>query len=329
MEIRQLRYFVAVAEDQHFRRASARLHVAQPAVSEQIRKLEAELGVRLLDRTSRSVRLTAGGAAFFEDARRILHDVDGAGHSARRAAARGQWRVRLGFTLHALPPVIGTTLARLRTAGARVDVDLATAAARTLLQQVRDGQLDAAVVCLPAATAGLRVSVAAVEPLVAMVPGTRGAPDAGPAAFPAIALERLAAGRVLLPRRDIDPACHDATVAAFHGAGVGIEVVESAAETLEQLLLEVLSGAGATLLPQSAAARNSVPGLTAVPLAVAAGGAAPSVPMGIVTRDEAPGPVLARLLDELEQASQSLRARRAAVAAMAAAVPEDDLAEAA
>ncbi|WP_051222404.1 LysR family transcriptional regulator [Conexibacter woesei] len=325
MEIRQLRYFVAVAEDQHFRRASARLHVAQPAVSEQIRKLEAELGVRLLDRTSRSVRLTAGGAAFFEDARRILHDVDGAGHSARRAAARGQWRVRLGFTLHALPPVIGTTLARLRTAGARVDVDLATAAARTLLQQVRDGQLDAAVVCLPAATAGLRVNVAAVEPLVAMVPGARGAPDAGPAAFPAIALERLAAGRVLLPRRDIDPACHDATVAAFHGAGVGIEVVESAAETLEQLLLEVLSGAGATLLPQSAAARNSVPGLTAVPLAVAAGGTAPSVPMGIVTRDEAPGPVLARLLDELEQASQSLRARRAAVAAMA----EVDLAEAA
>jgi DNA-binding transcriptional LysR family regulator len=322
MEIRQLRYFVAVAEDQHFRRASARLHVAQPAVSEQIRKLEAEVGVRLLDRTSRSVQLTAAGAAFFEDAQRILHDVDGAPHSARRAAARGQWRVRLGFTLHALPPAIGTTLARLRTAGARVDVDLATAAARTLLQQVRDRQLDAAVVCLPAATAGLRVRVAAVEPLVAMVPGTRGAPDAGPAAFQTVALERLAAGRVLLPRRDIDPACHDATVAAFHGAGVGIEVVESSAETLEQLLLEVLSGAGATLLPQSAAARNSVPGLTAVPLA---GPVTPTVPMGIVTRDEAPGPVLARLLDELDQASQSLAARRAAVAAMA----EVELAEAA
>lgn len=324
MEIRQLRYFVAVAEDQHFRRASARLHVAQPAVSEQIRKLEAEVGVRLLDRTSRSVQLTSAGAAFFEDAQRILHDVDGAPHSARRAAARGQWRVRLGFTMHALPPAIGTTLARLRTAGARVDVDLATAQARTLLQQVRDRQLDAAVVCLPAATAGLRVSVAAVEPLVAMVPGTRGAPDAGAAAFPTVALERLAAGRVLLPRRDMDPACHDATVAAFHGAGVGIEVVESAAETLEQLLLEVLSGAGATLLPQSAAARNSVPGLTAVPLA---GPGAPTVPMGIVTRDEAPGPVLARLLDELDRASRSIAARREAAAAMAAAVP--DLAEAA
>jgi DNA-binding transcriptional LysR family regulator len=99
-------------------------------------------------------------------------------------------------------------------------------------------------------------------------------------------------------------------------------VVESAAETLEQLLLEVLSGAGATLLPQSAAARNSVPGLTAVPLA---GPSVPTVPMGIVTRDEAPGPVLARLLDELDRASQSLAARRAAVAAMA----EAELAEAA
>jgi len=72
MELRHLRYFVAVAEELHFRKAAERLHVAQPAVSEQIRKLEQELGVRLFDRTQRSVALTTAGTALFEEARHVL-----------------------------------------------------------------------------------------------------------------------------------------------------------------------------------------------------------------------------------------------------------------
>src|ERR1700755_1621787 len=76
MELRHLRYFVAVAEELHFRRAAERLHVAQPAVSEQIRKLEAELGTTLLNRTHRSVSLTVAGAMLLEEARVVLRQAD-------------------------------------------------------------------------------------------------------------------------------------------------------------------------------------------------------------------------------------------------------------
>ena len=87
MDFRTLRYFVAVAEELGFRRAAQRLHVSQPAVSQQVRKLEEDLGVQLLERTPRRVALTPAGEAFVVEARRILQQVDQARHSLEVAAA--------------------------------------------------------------------------------------------------------------------------------------------------------------------------------------------------------------------------------------------------
>jgi DNA-binding transcriptional LysR family regulator len=87
MDFRNLRYFVAVAEERGFRRAAQRLHVSQPAVSQQVRKLEEDLGVQLIERTPRRVALTPAGEAFLVEARRILQQVDHARRSLEVAAA--------------------------------------------------------------------------------------------------------------------------------------------------------------------------------------------------------------------------------------------------
>src|SRR3954462_5619775 len=92
MELRHLRYFVAVAEALHFRKAAERLHVAQPAVSEQVRKLEQELGVMLFNRTQRSVALTPAGMALLEEARHVLRHAEIAQQAARNAGDRASTR---------------------------------------------------------------------------------------------------------------------------------------------------------------------------------------------------------------------------------------------
>src|SRR6266550_4274952 len=98
MELRHLRYFVAVAEECHFGRAAARLHIAQPPLSQQIRQLEGDLGVALFTRTTRRVDLTPAGHRYLERARAILTAVDAAGAEAGRVAAGEIGRVSLGFT---------------------------------------------------------------------------------------------------------------------------------------------------------------------------------------------------------------------------------------
>ena len=98
MELRHLRYFVAVGEDEHYGRASKRLRVAQPALSSQIQDLEREIGLQLFDRLPRGVRLSAGGKVFLEDCRRILQEVDAAAVRAERAARGLIGTLRVGFT---------------------------------------------------------------------------------------------------------------------------------------------------------------------------------------------------------------------------------------
>src|SRR6266480_2407916 len=101
MELRHLRYFVAVGEDQHYGRAAQRLRVAQPALSRQIQDLEEEIGFKLFDRLPRGVKISTAGRLFLEDARRILQQVNEATSRAQRVARGQSGTLRVGFTENA------------------------------------------------------------------------------------------------------------------------------------------------------------------------------------------------------------------------------------
>ncbi|TNC29206.1 LysR family transcriptional regulator [Amycolatopsis alkalitolerans] len=142
MELRQLRYFVTVAEELHFGRAAQRLHIVQAAVSQQIRKLERELGVELFDRSPRTVRLTAAGQLFLPDARAVLAAENRARAVIAKLVAKRSTVLRLG-TSNGLGEHLDRVLDQLTALVPRVSVELVSAATQTRLDQVRVHAMDA------------------------------------------------------------------------------------------------------------------------------------------------------------------------------------------
>lgn len=147
MELRHLRYFVAVAEELHFTRAAERLHIAQPPLSQQIRALEDELGVQLLERHQRSVRLTAAGERFLLRARALLDDSRQAADEARRVARGELGELRIGFT-SSLPlmSVLPACLQQFRLARPEVTLHFHEQFTREQFQLLRQRKLDVGVV---------------------------------------------------------------------------------------------------------------------------------------------------------------------------------------
>ncbi|GAA0490585.1 LysR substrate-binding domain-containing protein [Streptomyces sp. NPDC046215] len=147
MELRQLAYFVTVAEEANFTRAAAKLHVAQPGVSAQIRRLERELGQELLDRTSRSVRLTEVGEAVLPYARAALAAVDGVRLAVDEMTGLVRGRVAIGMvTSHDVD--MPTLLAEFHQDHPGVEITLAEAPSHELIESLLDGRLDAAIVAV-------------------------------------------------------------------------------------------------------------------------------------------------------------------------------------
>ncbi|MFD3441832.1 LysR substrate-binding domain-containing protein [Streptomyces sp. NPDC058685] len=282
-DLRQLRYFVAVAEESSYTRAAERLMISQQSLSQQISLLERMLAVRLFDRDSRGTSLTAVGALFLPEARAVLDRADEAMDVVARAARGELGSLRLAFlattTNHLLPPVVRAV--RERLPGLDVATEETTIA--PLVEGLRRGHYDVAFT-RPPLVEGLEARTLVSEPVCAVLPEDH--PLAGRSQ---LTLGELADERwVLSPRSSWEP-WHRAFDDSFRTAGFTPDVVQRDA-SVQNLLGLVAAGVGVTRLAQSASNLRRT-GVVFVPLA------GESVPTEMVWLTGNTSPALHRLLD--------------------------------
>jgi LysR family hydrogen peroxide-inducible transcriptional activator len=168
MELHQVRYFVAVAETENFTKAATRMHVAQPSLSQQIMKLEQEVGHKLFHRLGRKAVLTEAGAAFLERARRILFEVENATKELSDHPSLGR-RITVGAVQTVMPYLISPLIAELRDSHPNLLINAQEDFRGNLLRGVVEGDLDLAIVPLPVKDHRISVEPLLIEPLLLVV----------------------------------------------------------------------------------------------------------------------------------------------------------------
>lgn len=246
MELRHLRSFVVLAEEQHFGRAAERLHIAQPALSQQVKQLERELGVPLLTRTTRRVELTEAGARFAEHARTVLGGVERANDDMALLAAGRAGRVSVGFIGTATYDVLPRVARQVRRELPDVELDLrGELLSPQLVAGLADRAYDLALLRPdPVGHAGLDVQTLRTERLVAVLPA--GHPLAGRRR---IALSRLAGEPFVMHPSGHRSSVHARVLEACATAGFEPSPVVEVAET-STLVVFVAAGLGVALVPE-------------------------------------------------------------------------------
>nr|WP_255682211.1 LysR substrate-binding domain-containing protein [Luteimonas sp. BDR2-5] len=244
VNLRDLKYFVALADHLHFGRAAAACFVSQPTLSTQIRKLEEELGAPLVERAPRKVMLTPTGLLVAERARRIVGDVEQMKEAARRNMDPEAGTLRLGMFPTLGPYLLPHVVPAIRTRFPQLELLLIEEKSDVLLAQLREGRLDAALLALPVHDEHLHIEPLFEEPFVLAVPDHH--PLAGHAP---LRLADLSDQRLLLLE---DGHClRDQALDVCHLAGAS-EKSGFQATSLETLRQMVAANVGVTLLPMLA-----------------------------------------------------------------------------
>ncbi|MGW5445984.1 LysR substrate-binding domain-containing protein [Streptomyces asiaticus] len=254
MELRQLRYFVAVAEELHFGRAAARLHMSQPPLSQRIRELEEECGCRLLERSPHGVRLTEGGRILLEESREILERAERAKEKVRRNA--GCRTVVVGAVAGAGLALDARMREAFRQRRPQAGVRLRECGLTDPSAGLRTGQVDVALTRLPFDLTGLATRVLYEEPLVVAMPATdplTGSDQVDVADLRGRPSFRLPPGT--------DPQWRDFWLAT-DTADPDTPVVSTIGECLHAVVWRSAVG----LLPAAAARRHAAPGVSFVPV---------------------------------------------------------------
>ena len=253
MELRHLRYFLVAAQEENLHRAAARLNVAQPALSRQIRDLEDELGATLFDRQARRVRLSAIGALFLEDVRKILQDVDEARARVRRARQGQVGRLHIAFnSLSARHGLLSACLNYFRLKRPEVELKLTPMVAQNQIAALRSGAVDAGFLCFrPEEDQSLSHIKLMVEDVVLAMPKKH--PLAGKRR---LRLQDLTNEPFVYFPRSHSPDMFDRVVQSCLSGGLSLRIVHEA--VAEEVLLGLVSvGMGMTFVPASL--RNSYP----------------------------------------------------------------------
>jgi DNA-binding transcriptional LysR family regulator len=247
MELRHVRYFLAVAEERNFTRAAARVGIGQPPLSQQVKDLEAEVGATLFRRLPQGVELTAAGEAFLQVVQGFPAQAERAIHAAQRAARGESGSLRVGFTGSAVfNPVVSVAVRSFRRAYPDVELLLEELNTTSLMSGVTEGRLDA--VFLRPGSAGsedLHVRVLSEEPLVAVLPAAHAAAKTGE-----VDLAGLRSDPFVLTPRHLGPTLFDTIVTACRKAGFE-PVLGQSAPQMASLIHFVAAELGVALVPAS------------------------------------------------------------------------------
>ncbi len=288
MELRGLRYFLAVAQELHFGRAAARLHISQPPLTQHIKKLEADLGVLLFDRSKRAIKLTVAGTALLHEAQRVIGDVEGLRRVVRVAQSGETGLLRAGFMSSA-------PFARARELYACLARDLPGVSVvwhgLTTSEQIRAlhaGQIDLGFLHLPADTSGLEVLPVVRDRLVLAVHVSH--PQAGRSSAP---LRLFSDDGFILPPRESAPGLHDLIVATCTAAGFSPSIPHRARDMLAMISL-VSIGSGVSIVPRWLTA-TGFPDVRYLQIE----GPAPTVELALAWSRDNDSPVLGRALQAM------------------------------
>jgi DNA-binding transcriptional LysR family regulator len=287
MDLRQLRYFVAVAEERHFGRAAERLHMAQPPLSTAIRQLEGELGVALFQRSTRRVDLTDAGRAYLERVRGILGEVDEAAHHARRVAAGAVGHLTLGCVGSATYSLLPSLSRHLATELPGIDFSFrGEMLAPDQVEALRGGAIDVALLRPPTADPSLAVHVLRRDRLVVALPAEHPLADRAK-----VRAADLAGVDLIVHSADRHSVMHDVVFGVLREAGVDPQVRHEVGET-STLITLVAGGLGLAVVPEPVTAL-ALHGVVYRPLVRPAA----AVELAVAYRADRGEPHLARAVD--------------------------------
>jgi DNA-binding transcriptional LysR family regulator len=243
MELRHLRYVVAVAEELHFSRAARRLNMSQPPLSQQIQQLEDELGVKLFERSKRLVRLTEAGHLFIDEARRTLAQADYAAKVAIQAGRGGAGQLSIGATVALDGSILVAILRAFIHAHPNAHLVLRKMDTVSQIQALRDGRIDVGFLLPPVQDPALAVKKAWREEMVIALPEKHHL-----ARRRTLPLRALIGEPYIMFSRNMHRDYHDQIVSFFQNSGASLNVVHEA-DTIHTTRILVAAGLGVSVLP--------------------------------------------------------------------------------